>query len=186
MGDSLGPKGSSIGSSLIATAGPCTVNLPDIFHSFRAGILTATIYSAMSHEDDAELQRFQAFVELPDQDARDQVAYAEFAGMIHGAAQCAMSNAQEGGDHAAREFEEMHRAMTELLFGLVARIPLAAVLANADGIGYAIRYGLVEPRKGALDHVQTPAQLEELAERGHAADRAEIDRRMDEIESRKP
>jgi len=148
--------------------------------------LTATICFAMTHQDDAELQRFQAFVELTDQDARDQVAFAEFASMIHGAAQCAvMSKAHDGGDHTAREFEEMHRAMTEMLFGLVARIPLAAILANADGIGYAVRYGLVEPRKGALDHLQTPEQLEELAERGHAADRAEIDRGMDEIESGK-
>jgi hypothetical protein len=141
----------------------------------------------MTHEDDAEVQRFQAFNELTDQEARDQVAFAEFASKIHGAAQCAVtSDAHDGADHAAREFEEMHRAMTELLFGLVPRIPLAAVLANADGIGYAIRYGLVEPRKGALDHVHTPEQLEELAERGHAADRAAIDRGMDEIESGKP
>jgi hypothetical protein len=77
----------------------------------------------------------------------------------------------------------MHRAITELLFGLLGRIPLAAVLAHADGIGYAIRYGIVEPRKGALDHVQTSEELEELAERGHAADQMEIDRGMDELES---
>lgn len=139
----------------------------------------------MGHDDDAELLRFQTFVEMTDQHARDHVAFAEFADMIHSAAQCAvMSNQDDGSDQAARELGEMHRAMSELLFGLLARMPLDAVLANAEGIGYAIRYGIVEPRKGALDHVQTPEQLEQLAEQGHAADQLEIDRRMDELESK--
>ena len=137
---------------------------------------------AMTHEDDAE--EYRAFVEMTDKDARDQVAFAEFASNVRSAVQCAvMSNVYDGTDRAAREFEEMHRTITELLSGLLARLPLAAVLANADGIGYAIRYGIVEPRKGALDHVQTPEELEELADRGHAADQMEIDRRMDELES---
>ena len=139
----------------------------------------------MNHDDDAELLRFRTFVEMTDQQARDDVAFAEFADMVHSAAQCAvLSNASDGGDDATREFEEMHAAMTELLFGLLARLPLAAVLANAEGIGYAIRYGIVAPRKGALDHVQALEQLETLAEQGHAADQSEIDRRMDELESR--
>ena len=138
----------------------------------------------MTHDDDADELGFRTFLEMTDKEARDHVAFAEFASNVHSAAQCAVvSNVHDGGDQAAREFEEMHRALTELLFGLLARIPLAAVLANADGIGYAIRYGIVEPRKGALDHVQTPEELEELAERGHAADQMEIDRRMDELES---
>jgi hypothetical protein len=136
----------------------------------------------MTHDDDAE--EFRAFIEMTDKEARDQVAFAEFASNVRSAVQCAvMSNAYDGSDRAAREFEAMHLAITELLFGLLARLPLAAVLANADGIGYAIRYGILEPRKGALDHVQTPEELEELAERGHAADQMEIDRRMDEFES---
>lgn len=138
----------------------------------------------MNPDDEAEDVGFRAFVEMTDTEARDQVAFAEFASNVRSAAQCAViSNPYAGGDGAAREFEAMQRAITELLFGLLARIPLAAVLANADGIGYAIRYGILEPRKGALDHVQTPEQLEELAERGHAADQMEIDRRMDELES---
>jgi hypothetical protein len=138
----------------------------------------------MNLDDEAEDVGFRAFVEMTDTEARDQVAFAEFASNVRSAAQCAViSNPYAGGDDAAREFEAMQRAITELLFGLLARIPLAAVLANADGIGYAIRYGILEPRKGALDHVQTPEQLEELAERGHAADQMEIDRRMDELES---
>ena len=139
----------------------------------------------MTHDDDAELLRFTTFVEMTDQQARDHVAFAEFADMIHSAAQCAvMSDADDGGDHAEREFEEMHRAMTDMLFGLLARMPLAAVLNNAEGVGYAIRYGIVESRKGALDHIQTPEQLEQLAEQGHSADQSAIDRRMDELESK--
>lgn len=138
----------------------------------------------MQNDDDAEELRFRTFVEMTDKEARDQLAYAEFASMVHSAAQCAVKTAaSDGGDHADREFDEMHRAITELLFGLLGRIPLAAVLASADGVGYAVRYGIVEPRKGALDHVQTPEELEELSERGHAADQMEIDRRMDELES---
>lgn len=138
----------------------------------------------MTHDDEVDELGFQAFVEMTDKEARDQVAFAEFASNVRSAAQCAViSNPYAGGDRAAREFEEMQRAITELLFGLLSRIPLAAVLAHADGIGYAIRYGMLEPRKGALDHIQTPEQLEELAERGHAADQMEIDRRMDELES---
>jgi len=140
----------------------------------------------MSHDDEAELLRFNTFVKMTDQQARDQAAFAEFASMIESASQCAvMSNAYDGGDQAARELEEMHRAVTELLFGLLTRIPLADVLANAEGIGYAVRYGIVEPRKGALDHVATSEELEQIAESGHAADQAEIDRRMDELESGK-
>ena len=141
----------------------------------------------MNHDDAAEELGFRTFVEMTDKEARDQVAFAEFASNVRSAAQCAViSNPYGGGDRAAREFEDMQRAITELLFGLLTRIPLAAVLANADGIGYAIRYGILEPRKGALDHVQTPEELEELAERGHAADQIEIDRRMDEFESGNP
>jgi len=140
--------------------------------------------AVMNHDDDAEELRFRTFVEMTDKEARDQLAYAEFASMVHSAAQCAMrTTASDGGDHTDREFDEMHRAITELLFGLLGRIPLAAVLANADGVGYAVRYRIVEPRKEALDHVQTSEELEELAERGHAADQTEIDRRMDELES---
>ena len=140
---------------------------------------------AMKHDDEAEELQFRAFVEMTDKEARDQVAFAEFASMTHSAAQCAVSStAADGSDRADREFEEMHRAIAELLFGLLGRIPLAAVLANADGIGYAIRYGVLQPHKGALDHVQTPEELEELADRGHAADQMEIDRRMDEVESK--
>jgi hypothetical protein len=138
----------------------------------------------MQNDDDAEELRFRTFLEMTDKEARDQVAYAEFASMVHSAAQCAVrTTASDGGDHTGREFDEMHSAITELLFGLLGRIPLDAVLANADGVGYAIRYGMLEPRKGALDHVQTPEELEELAERGHAADQMEIDRRMEELES---
>lgn len=138
----------------------------------------------MADDDQADELGFRAFVEMTDTEARNQVAFAEFASNVRSAAQCAVvSNPSAGGEQAAHEFEEMQRAITELLFGLLTRIPLAAVLANADGIGYAIRYGIVEPRKGALDHVQTPEELEELAERGHAADQMEIDRRMDEVES---
>ena len=140
---------------------------------------------AMNHDDDAEELRFRTFLDMTDKEARDQVAFAEFAKMVHSAAQCAMSSSpSDGGEGAAPEFDEMHRAVTELLFGLLGRIPLAAVLANADGVGYAIRYGILEPRKGALDHVQTSEELEELSERGHAADEAEIDRGMDELESK--
>ena len=136
----------------------------------------------MNPDDDAE--EFRTFVEMSDTEARDQVALAEFTSHIRSAVQCAvMSNASGGGERAAREFEEMQSAIAGLLYGLLPRLPLAAVLANADGIGYAIRYGILEPRKGALDHVQTPEQLEELAGRGHAADQMEIDRRMDELES---
>jgi hypothetical protein len=136
----------------------------------------------MDHNNDAD--EFRAFVEMTDTEARDQAAFAEFASSIRNAVHCAvMSNTSDGRDHAAREFEEMQSAIGELLYGLLPRLPLAAVLASADGIGYAIRYGILEPRKGALDHVQTPEQLEELAGRGHAADQMEIDRRMDELES---
>lgn len=141
--------------------------------------------AAMGHDDDAEEVRFRSFLEMTDKEARDQVAFDEFASMTHRAAQCAVaSNRSDGGHDADREFDEMHRTITELLFGLLGRIPLAAVLANADGVGYAIRYGILEPRKGALDHVQTAEELEELGERGHAADQMEIDRRMDELESK--
>lgn len=136
----------------------------------------------MDPDDDAA--EFRSFVEMTDTEARGQVEFAEFASNIRSAVQCAMmSNASDGSDRAAREFEEMQRVMAELLYGLLDRLPLAAVLAHADGVGYAIRYGILEPRKGALDHIQSPEQLEELAGRGHAADQLEIDRRMDELES---
>lgn len=133
--------------------------------------------------DDAAAE-FRTFVEMSDTEARDQAAFATFASNIRSAVQCAvMSNASDGGERGAGEFEEMQRTIAELLYGLLPRLPLAAVLANADGIGYAIRYGILQPRKGALDQIQTVEQLEDLAGRGHAADQTEIDRRMDELES---
>ena len=141
--------------------------------------------AAMSHDTDAEELRFQTFVATTDQAARDRAAFVEFLEAVHNATQCAvMSNMYDGDDHAGREFEEMKRAITDLLFGLLPRVDLSDVLANAEGVGYAIRYGVVEPRRGALDHIKAPADLDVLAERGYEADEAQTQLRMAEIASR--
>jgi len=63
----------------------------------------------------------------------------------------------------------MQRVIGEMLFRVLPRVDLATLIGNAEGIGYAIRYGFIEPRREALDGID---DFTALAERGCAADRA--------------
>ena len=70
----------------------------------------------------------------------------------------------------------MQRVIGEMLFRVLPRVDLATLIGNAEGMGYAIRYGFIEPRREALDGID---DFTALAERGYAADQADTDRQRD-------
>ena len=87
-----------------------------------------------------------------------------------------MINPYDSSDQGSREFSEMQRVIGEMLFRVLPRVYLATLIGNAEGMGYAIRDGFIEPRREALDGID---DFTALAERGYAADQADTDRQRD-------
>ena len=52
---------------------------------------------------------------------------------------------------------------------------LGVLIVNAAGIGYALRYGIIEPNREALDSVVDTDAYRELAEKGFGAEQANMD-----------
>ena len=84
-----------------------------------------------------------------------------------------MINPYDCSDQGSGEFSEMQRVIGEMLFRVLPRVDLATLIGNAERIGYAIRYGFIEPRREALDGID---DFTALAQRGYAADQADTDR----------
>ena len=57
-----------------------------------------------------------------------------------------MINPYDSSDQGSGEFSEMQRVIGEMLFRVLPRVDLATLIGNAEGIGYAIRYGFIETR----------------------------------------
>lgn len=91
---------------------------------------------------------------------------------IHAATvRAVMINPYDSSDQGSGEFSEMQRVIGEMLFRVLPRVDLATRIGNAEGIGYAIRHGFIEPLREALDGID---DFTALAQRGYAADQARI------------
>jgi hypothetical protein len=120
---------------------------------------------------DAQQRRFNAFVGSTEPDERDWMAFCVFERAIESATDfAAMVNPYA--DFKAREREEavLRQPIGEMLFRVLPRVGLGAIVANAEGIGYALRYGVIEPKATALDAIADTEDFEALAGRGHGAE----------------
>ena len=134
---------------------------------------------------DAEEARFRAFVESTTQDERDWIAFLEFQEAAHRATMVAtLANPYDADEGYSRESQGLRLALSEMLFRVLPRVDLGVVLAEVEGIGYALRFGLIPQRADALDEIADDKAFEELAAKGYAADRADSQRRMDELVAR--
>jgi hypothetical protein len=131
-----------------------------------------------SHETKAAQARFAAFVEGTEPNERDWIAFLEFEEAAHNAASTArltnMYDNEPGGD---REFADLKLALTAMFFRVLPKVDLGVLIADAEGIGYALRYGVIEQKPTALDGIENTEAYQSLAQRGYDAEQADCDRR---------
>lgn len=126
-------------------------------------------------QETAEQARFAAFIENTLPDERDCVAFREFEVAIINATECAsMIDPYDGGLEGEREHAALRLALSGMLYRVLPRVNLGVLLANAAGIGYALRYGIIEPNREALDCVADTDAYRELAEKGFGAEQANL------------
>jgi hypothetical protein len=131
---------------------------------------------------DAQDARFEAFLQSTDQHSRDWIAFLEFENAIHEAVMCAgMIDLYDAGPEGEPEHAGLKLALSEMLFRVPPRVDLGPLIADVEGIGYALRYGIIEPKRDALDNIKNSEDYEALAKKGYAADQADTDRRMEEL-----
>ena len=136
-------------------------------------------------EENAEQARFAAFVETTLPDERDCIAFREFEVAIIKATECAsMIDCYDGGLEAEREHAALKLALSGMLYRVLPRVDLGVLIANAAGIGYALRYGIIEPKREALDIVADTDDYRALAEQGFQADQLDHALRVGGIEAR--
>ena len=123
-------------------------------------------------EENAEQARFAAFVETTLPDERDCIAFREFEVAIIKATECAsMIDPYDGGLDGEREHAALKLALSGMLYRVLPRVDLGVLIANAAGIGYALRYGIIEPHREALDSIADTDAYRELAEKGSGRNR---------------
>lgn len=131
-----------------------------------------------SAADEAQEARFRTFMAATSDDERDWIAFLEFEQAIERAAQCAaIVNPFDDSDSNVRERDVLRTPVAEMFFRALAReVNLGPLMANAESIGYAIRFGLVEATPQGLDGVADDDALDALASRGDEAIRADMTR----------
>lgn len=130
---------------------------------------------------DAEDARFKAFLAATDADERDWVAFFEFEHAVDEAAhEAAMINLYDEPRENARERGLLRTVLWDMLHRVLPRIGLGEVISNAPAIGCALRFGLIPPKADALDHIGNPDALDQLCEKGVAAQRAHSERITEE------
>ena len=135
-------------------------------------------------EESAEQARFAAFVETTLPDERDCIAFREFEVAIIKATECAsMIDPYDGGLDGEREHAALKLALSGMLYRVLPRVDLGVLIANAAGIGYALRYGIIEPKREALDSVADTDDYRELAQHGFEAEQVDHDLRVGPIET---
>jgi hypothetical protein len=122
-------------------------------------------FAAMTEVEEA---RFRTFVHATDALERSWLAFAQFEGAVSRAAACAglLTGTGPDANHAPHPLRILLR---DMLFGLLPRVELGTLIAEAEGIGYALRYGIIDVCRDALESVADTAAYEDLAERGYAA-----------------
>ena len=127
-------------------------------------------------EENAEQARFEAFVETTLPDERDCIAFREFEVAIIKATECAsMIDPYDGSLEGEREHAALKLAMSGMLYRVLPRVDLGVIIADAEGIGYALRYGIIEPKREALDSIADTDAYRELAKKGFEAEQANRD-----------
>lgn len=135
-------------------------------------------------EENAERARFAAFVETTLPDERDCIAFREFEVAIIKATECAsMIDPYDGGRDGEREHAALKLALSGMLYRVLPRVGLGVLIANAAGIGYALRYGIIESNREALDSIADSDAYTELAEKGFGAEQANLDLHTAAIEA---
>lgn len=131
--------------------------------------------------DEAEEARLAAFMDATEADERDWIAFLEFEDAIRRAGHCAaLVNPFDDPSSNVRERRTLAQPIAEMFFRALKRVSLGVLLANAEGIGYAIRFGIVEVTPDGLESVADDDALENLARRGDAAVRESMDEGRDE------
>jgi hypothetical protein len=136
----------------------------------------------MAKNSEAEDARFAAFVKATTADERDWIAFCEFERAVDEVAQVATIVNPYDEPHANhRERDMLSIPITEVLYRVLPKVGLGTVLATSGGLGYAIRYGVLEPQPHVLDSITSDKDLEVIAERGCEAERAETEMRVNAI-----
>ena len=124
-------------------------------------------------QENAEQARFAAFVETTLPDERDSIAFRDFEVAIISATECAsMIDPYDGSLEGEREHAALKLALSGMLYRVLPRVNLGVLIADAAGIGYALRYGIIEPKREALDSVVDTDDYRELAQQGFGAEQA--------------
>ena len=128
---------------------------------------------------DAEQLRFQAFLSATSAEARDWIAYLEFEEAIREASRsAAMVSVFDAGPEGDRERCALELAFSEILFNALSCVDLGTIIANAHGVGLAVRFGVIDPKAESVDWINDNEDFERLAAQGHAAQQADDDRRL--------
>ena len=69
-------------------------------------------------------------------------------------------------------------------FNVLPSVDLGTIIANVHGVGLAVRFGVIEPKADAVDWISSNEDFERLAAQGHAAQKADDDRRLAEAAAR--
>ena len=133
-------------------------------------------------EENAEQARFSAFVETTLPDERDCIAFREFEVAIIKATECAsMIDPYDGGLDGEREHAALKLALSGMLYRVLPRVDLGVLIADAAGIGYALRYGIIAPQLEALDGVADTDEYRQLARKGFETEQVSHDLRIGRI-----
>lgn len=126
--------------------------------------------------EEAQEARFRAFVRSTTRDERDWISFLEFEQAVHRVAdRAAIVNPFDDPHHNVREIEDLEGPVGEMLFAGLKRLSLGMILANAEGIGHALRFGLIEAKRDGLAGIADDDALEALAQRGDDALRADME-----------
>jgi hypothetical protein len=95
-----------------------------------------------------------------------------------------MINLYDGGPEGDREHAALKLALGAMLYRVLPRVDLGVLIGEAEGIGYALRYGIIEPKREALDGIANTDAYQALAQQGYDAERADADQRAAAIEAK--
>lgn len=127
----------------------------------------------MSKTVAAAKARFEAFLKATHQEERDWIAFCEFEREVVEVAECAaMSNRYSDTDTHTRETDDMQPAVWEMMLRILPRIGLGGVVTASSGLGFAIRYGVIQPAPHALDHIADADAFNDLLGKGYEAEDA--------------
>src|SRR4051812_23661370 len=100
----------------------------------------------------SEAARFRAFVNATTDAERSWSAFVDFENTIEAAAVAAAMMNLDNEPGFEQEHAFLAHVVAEMFYRIIKRVDLGAIMANAEGVGLAIRYGIVSARPDGLDH----------------------------------